>query len=123
MFKSYSFLLLMFLLCFISCRQPENKAKYTIAFSQCIGSDAWRQTMLQEMKRELSFHPEIEFLYADAEGNSQKQIQQIEKFVEKDIDLLIVSSNEAEPLAPIVNTTYQQNTPVIVIDRKTSSNL
>ncbi|WP_033563294.1 substrate-binding domain-containing protein [Sphingobacterium sp. SYP-B4668] len=117
-----SLFILSMLLC-ISCHQQETKGKYTIAFSQCIGTDAWRQTMLQEMKRELSFHPEVTFLYADAQGNSQQQIKQIASFLKQDIDLLIVSPNEADPLTPIVNSTYQQNIPVIVTDRKTSSHL
>ncbi len=123
MYKSLLFLFSMVMLCCTSCQQSPPKAKYTVAFSQCIGTDAWRKTMLQEMKRELSFHPEIEFLYADAAGNSQKQITQIEAFIKKEVDLLIVSPNEAAPLAPIVNSIYQRNIPVIVIDRKTSSNL
>lgn len=121
--RSLIYIFLLSMLLFISCQQHQPKEKYTIAFSQCIGTDAWRQTMLQEMKRELSFHPEIAFLYADAEGNSEQQIKQIENFLKKDIDLLIVSPNEAAPLAPIVNSIYQQNIPVIVTDRKTSSNL
>lgn len=121
--RSLIYVFLLSMLLFISCQQHQPQEKYTIAFSQCIGTDAWRQTMLQEMKRELSFHPEIAFLYADAKGNSKQQIQQIETFLKQDIDLLIVSPNEADPLTPIVNSIYQQNIPVIVTDRKTSSNL
>lgn len=121
--KSLISLFILSMMLFISCQQQPIKKKYTIAFSQCIGTDAWRQTMLQEMKRELSFHPDATLLYADAKGDNLLQIEQIKKFLKQDIDLLIVSPNEAEPLAPIVNAIYQQNIPVIVIDRKTSSNL
>lgn len=121
--KSLIYLFILSMLLYISCQRQESKRKYTIAFSQCIGSDSWRQTMLQEMKRELSFHPEVTFLYSDAQGNSQQQIKQIESFLKQDIDLLIVSPNEADPLTPIVNSIYQHNIPVIVTDRKTSSNL
>ncbi|MGJ1387064.1 hybrid sensor histidine kinase/response regulator transcription factor [Sphingobacterium spiritivorum] len=121
--KSLIFLFILSILLCISCQRQETKGKYTVAFSQCIGTDAWRQTMLKEMKRELSFHPEVTFLYADAQGNSQQQIKQIESLLKQDIDLLIVSPNEADPLTPIVNSIYQQNIPVIVTDRKTSSHL
>ncbi|KKO90806.1 hypothetical protein AAW12_13980 [Sphingobacterium sp. Ag1] len=77
--------------------------------------------MLEEMKRELSFNPDIDFLYRDAHGDNNVQINQIRELVKQDIDLLIVSPNEAEPLTPIVDSVFQRNIPVIVTDRKTSS--
>src|SRR5690606_26452300 len=87
------------------CKQNGSSSKkFRIAFSQCIGSDAWRETMLKEMKRELSFHPQVEFLYTDAEGDNQKQIEQVRDLLNKGIDLLIISPNEAEPLTPIVDS-------------------
>ncbi|WP_343563961.1 substrate-binding domain-containing protein [Sphingobacterium sp.] len=103
------------------CQSASQKKKRVIAFSQCIGNDAWRQTMLEEMKRELSFNPDIEFLYRDAQGNNAKQIDQIRELTKEGIDLLIVSPNEAEPLTPIVDSVFQRKIPVIVTDRKTSS--
>jgi signal transduction histidine kinase/DNA-binding response OmpR family regulator len=112
---------LLILLLFCGCQPMVQKKKRIIAFSQCIGNDAWRQTMLEEMKRELSFNPDIEFLYRDAHGDNNVQINQIRELVKQDIDLLIVSPNEAEPLTPIVDSVFQRNIPVIVTDRKTSS--
>lgn len=111
------------LLMLFSCTRKEPKKHYTIAFSQCVGSDAWRQSMLKEMKRELSFHSEIDFLYADAEGDNNRQIAQVQDFLHKKIDLLIISPNEADPLTPIVDQAFQQGIPVVVTDRKTSSGL
>jgi len=109
------------LLLFWGCQSANQKKKRVIAFSQCIGNDAWRQTMLEEMKRELSFNPDIEFLYRDAQGNNAVQIDQIRELTKAGIDLLIVSPNEAEPLTPIVDSVFQRKIPVIVTDRKTSS--
>jgi signal transduction histidine kinase/DNA-binding response OmpR family regulator len=77
--------------------------------------------MLQEMKRELSFHPNVTFIYRQADGNSQTQIKQVKELLSKNIDLLIISPNEAEPLTPIVEETFNRGTPVIVVDRKISS--
>src|SRR5699024_11129995 len=56
-------------------------------------------------------------------GDNQKQIEQIEELLDYNIDLLIVSPNEAKPLTPIVDSIFQTNIPVIVTDRKTSSGL
>ena len=106
-----------------SCNKAEKKSTYIIGFSQCVGSDRWRKTMLDEMKTELSLHPGVNFIYADAEGDSKKQIIQVSKMLQQGIDLLIISPNEAQPLTPIVESAYEKGIPVIVIDRKTESPL
>lgn len=116
----YTFCGILVLLLFWGCQSANQQKKRVIAFSQCIGNDAWRQTMLEEMKRELSFNPDIEFLYRDAQGNNAVQIDQIRELTKAGIDLLIVSPNEAEPLTPIVDSVFQRKIPVIVTDRKTS---
>lgn len=79
--------------------------------------------MLEEMKRELSYHPKLIFLYREADGNSQRQIEQVNELLQKNIDLLIISPNEAEPLTPVVEETFHKGIPVIVVDRKISSSL
>jgi signal transduction histidine kinase/DNA-binding response OmpR family regulator/ABC-type xylose transport system substrate-binding protein len=103
------------------CKNQEKKSTYTIGFSQCVGSDLWRRTMLDEMKTELSLHPGVKFVYADAENSSKKQIEQVQKMLRDGIDLLVISPNEAQPLTPIVEEVYNKGIPVIVTDRKTSS--
>jgi signal transduction histidine kinase/AraC-like DNA-binding protein len=105
------------------CRNEKKEASFTIGFSQCVGSDLWRRTMLDEMKTELSLHPGVEFIYADAENNSKKQISQVYAMLSKGIDLLIISPNEAQPLTGVVEEAYKRGIPVIVIDRKTASAL
>jgi len=83
----------------------------------------WREIMLEEMKRELSFHPDITLLYKQAGGNTQLQIKQVKEFLSQRIDLLIISPNEAQPLTPAVEEAYKKGIPVIVIDRKIASGL
>jgi signal transduction histidine kinase/DNA-binding response OmpR family regulator len=81
----------------------------------------WRQTMVEGMQRELSFHPEINFLFKDANGNTQQQIKQIAELINQKIDLLIVSPNEAAPITPIVEKAYHAGIKVIIVDRRTLS--
>lgn len=79
--------------------------------------------MLDEMRRELSFHPDVEFIYRDAENSSERQIEQLRELSELRPDLIIVSPNEADPLTPVVDEIFRSGIPVIVTDRKTSSGL
>jgi signal transduction histidine kinase/DNA-binding response OmpR family regulator len=108
---------------FTGCKKADKTSQYTIGFSQCVGSDLWRRNMLDEMKMELSLHPDARFIYADADNSSKKQIEQVKQMLDEGIDLLIISPNEAQPLTGIVEQTYNKGIPVIVIDRKTSSDL
>ena len=79
--------------------------------------------MLLAMQRELSFYPGTELLYKDANDNSATQVQQIKELLQQNIDILLVSPNEAQPLTPIVEEAFTKGVPVIVIDRKTASDL
>src|SRR6476661_6697646 len=74
-----------------SCQRDQSaEKKYRIAFSQCTGDDNWRKRMLADMKREMAFHPGIEFLYKDARDNSKLQAQQVSELINERIDLLMI---------------------------------
>ncbi|WP_243732229.1 substrate-binding domain-containing protein [Pedobacter duraquae] len=123
-FRPINILALMLICMFFSgCSKKKKEVEYVIAFSQCVGSDLWRRTMLEEMKMELSLHPGTRLVYRDANNSSNKQIAQVKELLAQDIDLLIISPNEASPLTPIVEQAYNRGIPVIVTDRKTSSSL
>jgi signal transduction histidine kinase/DNA-binding response OmpR family regulator len=107
------------LLLIVSCSTPEKK--FRIGFSQCQGGDDWRKTMLEEMKRELSFHDNVEFIYRDAEADSKKQLEQIEELSKLGIDLLIVSPNEIQPLSRGIEKVFESGIPVVLVDRGINS--
>ncbi|MET0634824.1 MAG: substrate-binding domain-containing protein [Chitinophagaceae bacterium] len=111
-----------FLLVILQCCSGKQDQKvFRIGFSQCLGSDDWRRTMLEEMKRELSFHNNIEFIYRDADAISERQVSQIGELVASGIDLLIVCPNEVEPLTPVIGKIYDSGIPVVVVDRRINS--
>ena len=113
--------LLIVLTCWAGCRPSPPVKHYRIGFSQCGDADHWRKSMLAEMQRELSFHPGIELIYKQADDNSELQIRQVKELLARDIDLLIISPNEARPLTPAVEEVYNKGIPVIVVDRKIAS--
>lgn len=57
----------------------------------------------------------------DAAGQSVKQIEQIQALMDQNVDLLIVSPNEAQRITPIVEKAYQKGIPIIIVDRRTMS--
>ncbi len=122
-FKPPNFLHLILLILLIqitSCDQKTEGNKFRIGFSQCC-NDPWRDMMEQEMRMELSFHPEVTFEMAVAGNSSETQVTQIRELVAKGIDLLIVAPNETEPLTAVVEEVYNRGIPVVLIDRKVNS--
>lgn len=107
---------------FSGCKEEAPSKKYRIGFAQCC-NDAWRDVMNAEMQRELALHPELEFDMRVADGNSDKQVKQIEELIASGIDILLVTPNESKPLTPIVEKVYKLGIPVILMDRKTESEM
>jgi signal transduction histidine kinase/CheY-like chemotaxis protein/AraC-like DNA-binding protein len=63
----------------------------------------------------------VNVLYKDAKADNLLQIKQVEELVNNGIDVLMISPNESEPLTPIVESVRARGIPVVVIDRRISS--
>ena len=113
-YLSYLFLLLV---CF-SC--SKSKPKYLIGVSQC-SEDIWRNKLNDELRMGTYSYDGTELLFASANDDDQKQIEQIDQFVNEGIDLLIVSPNQVATISPAIDRAYDKGIPVIVFDRKTNS--
>ncbi len=124
--KKINYSLRAFILCavlnMVSCNDPNTTSvPYKIGFSQCLTTDSWRKEMLSGMERELSFSSEISMSVSDAQSNTATQIKQIQSFINKKVDLLIVSPNETDALTPIVEKAFIAGIPVVLVDRRISS--
>ena len=113
-------ILCLLFLCLFSCTTKKADT-YVIGFSQCLDNDEWRKSMMREMERELAFHPTISMITKSAGGNSTTQIRQVKELIDAGVDLLIVSPLEPEPITPIIEKAYEQGLPVVVVDRRSSS--
>lgn len=106
-----------------SCSNSNTEKKYRIGFAQCTGTENWKRATREGMQRELSLHPGTELIYRSANDNSELQVRQIKELLNQNIDILLVSPNEAKPLTSVVEEAYNRGIPVVVIDRKTNSDL
>jgi len=111
------------LVIFYSCEETSSEKKFRIGFAQCTGTENWKKAMREGMQRELSFHPGTELIYRSANDNSDLQVKQIKELLGQNIDILLVSPNEAKPLTAVVEEAYNRGIPVVIIDRKTLSDL
>lgn len=116
-----SFFCILIVVLFISCDKEHKPIRIGLSQINCI--DDWRKNMNEEMIREIGFYPDlkIDFIIKNANDNSAKQKQDILDLCKQDIDILIVSPNEAEPLTQVVSEVYNKGIPVILVDRKINS--
>ncbi len=67
------------------------------------------------------FHDDVELVFASAYDSDERQIHQIDSLVATGIDLLIVAPNQVQTISTAIDNAYDQGIPVIVFERKTSS--
>lgn len=98
------------------CGGPDGK--YTIGMSQANVAEPYRERMDDDIRAAAEDVPQFTVEFADAQQDNAKQVSDVENFLTKQIDLLIISPNEATPLTAVVAKAYNKGIPVIVLDRK-----
>lgn len=105
----------LFILALTSCKR--DTPRYVIGMSQC-SDDSWRHKMNDEILREAMFYEGVSVEIRSAHDDNRRQQEDIQYFIDKKVDLLIVTPNEAAPITPIVEEAFDKGIPVIVVDRK-----
>ena len=105
----------LFILALTSCKR--DTPRYVIGVSQC-SDDSWRHKMNDEILREAMFYEGVSVEIRSAHDDNRRQQEDIQYFIDKKVDLLIVTPNEAAPITPIVEEAFDKGIPVIVVDRK-----
>ena len=108
--------LLLVCLLAVSCVQ-QRKSHFTIGVSQC-SEDQWRERANAELRREASFFDDLDLEIRSVADNSEEQIKDVEYFIDRKVDLLVISPNESSALTPVVSKAFRSGIPVILFDRK-----
>ncbi len=102
----------------MGCGEKERSSKYTIGFSQCNSAEPWRESMNKAIMTEAAKYHELKIIISDGQQDNSKQVADVENFIVQEVDLLIISPNEAQPLTKVVEKAFDKGIPVIVLDRK-----
>ncbi len=112
----------MMLLLLITGCTPRASYKYKIGVSQCVGG-RWRDKVNNEMlSAQHLYDTDVKVCITNADNNTDRQRQQIDSLINAGVDLLVISPNEYRPLSPCVEKAKKRGIPVILFERKTSSN-
>ncbi len=106
------------MLAMAGCAKPP---KYRIGVSQN-SSDGWRESLNNELRREMLFHPNAELTILSAEDNNEKQAADIRSFIDQGYDLIITSPREADALSGVIAEAMDAGIPVVLFDRRTDNN-
>lgn len=115
--RYFASLFLCILLC-VGCTSKSNK--FIIGVSQC-SEDIWRDKLNDELRTAGYLNDSIEIKVASSNDDSQKQMQQINQFIDQGVDLLVVSPNELNSVSAALDRAYDKGIPVVLYDRKTNS--
>ncbi|WP_278792439.1 substrate-binding domain-containing protein [Leyella stercorea] len=110
--------LLLFLLpLLLSC--GSEKKRYVIGVSQC-SEDVWREKLNEELRIAALYYNDVDLRISSANDDVQMQTEQINKFVDEGVDLLIVAPGQVS-ISPAIDRAYEKGIPVIIFDRRTRS--
>ena len=110
--------LLFFLLpLLLSC--GSEKKRYVVGVSQC-SEDVWREKLNEELRIAALYYNDVDLRISSANDDVHMQTEQINKFVDEGVDLLIVAPGQVS-ISPAIDRAYEKGIPVIIFDRRTRS--
>lgn len=109
------FLLTALLLCSTPVLADDNKA--VIAFAQDTMKNDFRKAQVFEVRDAVAKHPQLSFVYSDAQGQTSLMIRQIERFISQKVDVLVVGTNDENAVVPVIAKAHKAGIAVIILDR------
>lgn len=88
-----------------------------IAFAQDTMANDYRKAQLFAVRNAVAKHKNLKFVYSDAKAKTSLLIYQINQFIKKKVDVLIVGTNDADAVVPVVSKAYKSGIIVIILDR------
>jgi ribose transport system substrate-binding protein len=115
-------LLVLFLLVLTGCRKAGTYAGHTpghhlIGFSQMENNGPWRIAESASMASEFSHQPNYEVVVTDAQGQTAKQVSDVEDLVSRRCDAIFLAPRDFEGLAPALQAAREAHVPVFLVDR------
>lgn len=115
-------LLCLCLICTLLSSCGKEGVKYHIGFSQCVGG-AWREKVNMEMlSAQHLYNNVVDVDIKNADNISERQVAQIDSFVNAGVDILIVAPNDYRSVAPAIVRARKHGIPVVLFDRKANTN-
>ena len=96
-----------------------DESKFVVGFSQMESDNPWRLAQTKSLRDEAAKRG-VELVVTDAQGQTAKQVSDVEDLIARRVDLILLAPREKEGLTPALQSARAANIPVILVDREAS---
>jgi ribose transport system substrate-binding protein len=96
--------------------EPSAK-RLVVGVSLCRTDGAWRAQMRTDIEAAAEEHPNLRFLILDAQNDAAKQQAQLDAFLNRPVNLVMVSPKDPQAVTEPVAKLTAAGIPVVVLDR------
>lgn len=111
------FLFLFAIFLFPSVSAWANETTAVVAFAQDTMQNDFRKAQVFEVRDAVAKHPQLSFVYSDAQGQTSLMVRQIENFISQKVDVLVVGASDENALVPVISRAHKAGIAVIILDR------
>ena len=94
----------------------KDSGKYVVGFSQMESDNPWRLAETKSLRDEAAKRG-YELVVTDAQGQTAKQVSNVEDLIARRVNLILLAPREYEGLAPALQAAKEAKIPVILVDR------
>jgi ribose transport system substrate-binding protein len=107
------------LVVFSACARTDTAAKgaFIVGFSQMESDNPWRIAQTRSLRDEAAKRG-VRLVVTDAQGQTAKQVADVEDLVAQRVSLILLAPREFQGLAPALEAAKRANIPVILLDRE-----
>ena len=98
-------------------RKGAGGDEFVVGFSQMESDNPWRIAETQSLRDEAAKRG-IQLVVTDAQGQTAKQVSDVEDLIARRVDVILLAPREYEGLAPALQAAKAANIPVILVDRE-----
>ncbi len=100
----------------VNVEKYKKDPPYKVAFDIYYKGNAWGVLLDEEFKAEAERQADLisDIFYTDSEGNTAKQISNIEDLIVQDPDLLIITPNSYTAIVPVIEEAYNKGIVVVL---------
>jgi ABC-type sugar transport system substrate-binding protein len=101
---------------FAGCARKDD-GKFVVGFSQMESDNPWRLAQTKSLREEAEKRG-YELVVTDAQGQTAKQVSDVEDLIARRVDLILLAPREFDGLTPALQAAKAANIPVILVDRE-----
>ena len=91
--------------------------RYVVGFSQMESDNPWRLAQTKSLRDEAAKRG-VELVVTDAQGQTAKQVADVEDLIARRVNVILLAPREYEGLAPALQAARAARIPVVLVDRE-----